>query len=293
MPGAREGAGTKLPPFSGSRPRTAFSFLNPLTSLLKMNCNLILHCGARAVERSALGSVHTPEPTKTWQPIPHLRLVEQVEKALTASHLRVVNQAHSLSEDGFRYFGLMHIRNGHEAADFAWVMGLRNSHDMTYPAGIVAGTQVFVCDNLAFNGEVRFARKHTRNILRDLPLIAERAVARLVEKWHTQERRIAVYKERTLADRDAHDLIVRALDIGVIGSRTVLPVLNQWRKPAHEDFAPRTAWSLFNGFTETMKGDSLMLLPRRTEALHGLFDGFVGLASGRIGQASPSLAGVN
>ena len=137
----------------------------------------------------------------------------------------------------------------------------RNSHDKAFPAGIVAGTQVFVCDNLAFGGEVKFARKHTRFILRDLPLIAERAVARLVEKWHTQARRIATYKEHALIDRDAHDLIVRALDLGVIGSRIVLPVLEQWRKPAHEAFAPRTAWSLFNGFTETMKGDSLMLLP--------------------------------
>lgn len=256
-----------------------------------MKCNLTLHCGARAVERPALGFIPTPEATASWQPIPHLQLVEQVERALTASRLTVVNQAHSLSDDGYRYFGLMHVRNGHEASDYAWVMGLRNSHDKTFPAGIVAGTQVFVCDNLAFGGEVKFARKHTRNILRDLPLIAERAVARLVDKWHTQERRIAAYKEHALADRDANDLIVRALDIGVIGSRTILPVLCQWRNSAHEAFAPRTAWLLFNGFTETMKGDALMLLPKRTEALHGLFDGLVGLAANRPGQASPTHAG--
>lgn len=200
---------------------------------------------------------------------------------MRASNLAIVNQAHRLSHDGQRYFGLMHIRNGQENIDYAWVMGLRNSHDKTFPAGIVAGTQVFVCDNLAFGGEVKFARKHTRFILRDLPMIAERAVARLVEKWHTQERRIAAYKEHTLVDRDAHDLIVRALDLGVMGCRTALPVLGQWRKPAHAEFAPRTAWSLFNGFTETMKGDSLALLPKRTEALHGLFDGCVGLLLGK------------
>lgn len=256
-----------------------------------MNCNLIMHCGARAVERPALGLVKTPAATPSWQPIAHLGLIEQVEKALAASRLTIVNQAHSLSQDGSRYFGLMHIRNGHENNDYAWVMGLRNSHDKTFPAGIVAGTQVFVCDNLAFGGEVKFARKHTRFILRDLPQIAERAVARLVEKWHTQEKRIAVYKEHKIADRDAHDLIIRALDIGVIGSRAVLLVLGQWREPVHEAFAPRTAWSLFNGFTEAMKGDSLMLLPKRTEALHGLFDGFCGLVH-RIGGLA-AIPGVN
>ena len=248
-------------------------------SLTYMNCNLVLHCGARAVDRPALDSVVTPVATSSWQPIPHLRLVEQVELALTASRLQIVSQAHSLSHDGRRYFGLMHIRNGRDESDHAWVLGLRNSHDKTFPAAIVAGTQVFVCDNLAFGGEVKFARKHTRFIVRDLPLIAERAIARLVEKWHTQERRIAAYKDRDMDDRDAHDLLVRALDIGAIGALTMRPVLSQWRKPAHGAFAPRTAWSFFNAFTETLKGDNLMLLSKRTEALHGLFDCHVGLTN--------------
>ena len=206
-----------------------------------------------------------------------------------ASSLKIVNQAHSLSQDGMRYFGLVHVANGKESNEHAWVMGIRNSHDKTFPAGIVAGTQVFVCDNLSFGGEVKFARKHTRFILRDLPLIAERAVARLVEKWHTQEKRIAVYKEHKVADRDAHDLLIRALDIGVIGSRAVLPVLGQWREPVHEAFAPRTAWSCFNAFTEAMKGDNLQILPRRTEALHGLFDGYCGLVHQFGGLTNPGV----
>jgi hypothetical protein len=254
-----------------------------------MNCNLIMHCGARAVERPALGLVKTPAATPSWQPVPHLQLIEQVEKALVASSLKIVNQAHSLSQDGMRYFGLVHVANGKESNEHAWVMGIRNSHDKTFPAGIVAGTQVFVCDNLSFGGEVKFARKHTRFILRDLPLIAERAVARLVEKWHTQEKRIAVYKEHKVADRDAHDLLIRALDIGVIGSRAVLPVLGQWREPVHEAFAPRTAWSCFNAFTEAMKGDNLQILPRRTEALHGLFDGYCGLVHQFGGLTNPGV----
>jgi hypothetical protein len=258
-----------------------------------MNCNLVLHCGARAVERTALASVDTPVATPTWQPIPHLRLVEQVELALNSCQLKIVNQAHCLSQDGWRYFGLMHIRNGREESDYAWVLGLRNSHDKTFPAGIVAGTQVFVCDNLSFGGEVKFARKHTRFIERDLPNLAARAIARLVEKWQTQEHRIAAYKDRSLYDSEVHDLLVRALLIGAIGSRTMLPVLNQWRNPAHNDFAPRTAWSLFNAFTETLKGENLMALPRRTEALHLLLDRHVGLVEREAPHAELAVVGAN
>jgi hypothetical protein len=53
-------------------------------------------------------------------------------------------------------------------------------------------------------------------------------------------------------------------------------VLKEWRKPQHAEFEPRTAWSLFNSFTEVFKGQ-LRGLPAKTERLHGLLDNYVGL----------------
>ena len=85
--------------------------------------------------------------------------------------------------------------------DYALVLGLRNSHDKMFPAGIVAGASVFVCDNLSFSGEVKFARKHTRFINRDLPQIVERAIGKLVDLWHDQDARIGAYKEAEVDDR--------------------------------------------------------------------------------------------
>lgn len=241
------------------------------------SCNLILHCGAAAVERAALKNVRTPLATATWSPIPHLRLIEQVERALSAAKLTIVNQAHSLSHGGDRYFGLIQVEAGKSNGDYSLVLGLRNSHDKRFPAGLVAGAQVFVCDNLSFNGEVELSRKHTRFIGRDLPLLTERAIGQLQEKWHGQEQRIGRYMGYALDDRDAHDLMVRAVDVGVCPV-TVLPkVVQEWREPSHEVFKERTVWSLFNGFTEALKGN-LGMLPNRTQALHGLMDGYVGLA---------------
>ena len=31
-------------------------------------------------------------------------------------------------------------------------------------------------------------------------------------------------------------------------------VIEAWEDPEHEEFTPRTAWSLFNAFTEVQKG---------------------------------------
>jgi hypothetical protein len=54
-------------------------------------------------------------------------------------------------------------------------------------------------------------------------------------------------------------------------------VLAAWRQPAHGEFEARTVWSLFNSFTEALKQGNLAELLKRTEALHGLLDGHVGL----------------
>ena len=240
-------------------------------------CNLVLHCGGASVDRDAVRSVPTPLSTPTWTPIPHLRLVEQVERALRAAHYEIVTQAHALSHSGDRYFGLIQVVSARSNPDYSLVLGLRNSHDKRFPAGLVAGAQVFVCDNLSFHGEVELSRKHTRFIGRDLPLLTERAIGQLQESWHSQEKRIDRYMGHAIADRDAHDLMVRAVDVGVCPV-TVLPkIVQEWREPSHAVFRERTVWSLFNGFTEALKGN-LGLLPARTQALHGLMDGYVGLA---------------
>lgn len=240
--------------------------------------NLLLHCGARAAERHQIIDVPTPRPTESWTPIPHIELVNHVESTIRSNGLTVGTQAHSLTHDGMRYFGLMEIQRRVSDQDYCWVLGLRNSHDKTFPAGIVAGSSVFCCDNLAFSGEVKLARKHTRFILRDLPQLVQGAVGKLMERWHHQDSRIASYKLTDLDDRTAHDLVVRALDVGVCPNRHIPLVLHEWRMPRHEAFLPRNVWSLFNAFTETLKGN-LTELPRRTEALHGLLDNHVGLSA--------------
>lgn len=239
--------------------------------------NLILHCGAHHVDLDEVHTVNTPRPTDSWCPIPHHQLIATVQKTLTTTKLRIGTQAHSLSHEGQRYFGLMEIHAQKASEDYCWVLGLRNSHDKTFPAGIVAGASVFVCDNLSFSGEIQFARKHTRFIVRDLPQLVERSIGLLLAKWHDQDKRIAAYKEAEITDTAAHDLIIRATDVGVCSNRLIPTVLHEWREPKHNDFETRNVWSLFNSFTESLKDGNLAELPKRTQALHGLLDTHVGL----------------
>jgi hypothetical protein len=240
---------------------------------------MILHCGAVKVDEQELRAVVPPANTNTWFPLPHHELVDCARRHLNNAGIEIVDELHTLTRNGDRYFGLLAVknRNTQSREDYEWLAGIRNSNDRAFSAGIAFGSRVMICDNLAFSGEIVIARKHTRYIVQDLPRLITRAAGDLKTHWHGMDRRIQQYKEAEITDSVAHDTIIRALDAKVISGQDVRHVLKEWRKPSHEAFEPRTAWSLFNGFTEVLKDVSMQDLPRRTRSLHGVIDAQIGL----------------
>jgi len=238
--------------------------------------SLCLHTGAKIIEMEQLRNVVTPDATPTWTPVAHDALVDSVKGALVSSGANIVKEEHALYRDGARYFGLLHLSENNDGGNT--VIGIRNSHDKTFPAGLSLGNHVFVCDNLSFSGDVTVARKHTRFIGRDLDRLIYFAVGKLADLRQKQLIRFAAYKGRELSDLEAHDLIIRALLAHIISGEAVTKVVGEWRKPAHDEFAPRNVWSLFNDFTEVLKGIAPQAAVRRTMTLHGLLDAHCQLA---------------
>ncbi|HPA21594.1 MAG TPA: DUF932 domain-containing protein [Verrucomicrobiae bacterium] len=240
---------------------------------------LLLHCGGRVVGREELLAVPTPEGTETWYPLDHGAILEEVEGQLGTTGFTIEGERHALSHGGMRYFAVLAVSlPGRIEDEYQWVVGLRNSHDMTYPAGLVAGTHVLVCSNLAFCGEVRISRKHTRFAMRDLRHLVARAVGQLGERFRSLDARVAAYKEARVPDWLAHDVVIRAADCRAITVSQIPDVLKEWRRPEHEAFRPRNAWSLFNAFTGVYREINPHTALRRGEALHGLFDAVVGMS---------------
>lgn len=248
--------------------------------------NLILHCGGSAATREQLATVETPGPSGRWHPIPHLELVTQVETRLQENGMRIVNESFGLANDGHRMFGLLQVANGQNSEDYSWVAGLRNSHDKSFPAGLCVGSGVFVCDNLAFSSEIVFGRRHTTNIMRDLPALVGTAIGRLGESWTSQNKRIDAYKGTELSKGDAAYMLMDALEQDVINTRQIIPAIQEWKKPSHEEFAQdRNVWRFFNAITEVLKpregsnkkGHYLFDLPAKTSRLHAICDAASGI----------------
>jgi len=240
---------------------------------------MLLHCGAELVPRKGLAAVKTPKGTSSWYPLPHGDLLGEVLGQLDSAGFRLIGESHALNHEGHRYFGVLEVslEGRSNDAGYGWVVGLRNSHDKVFPAGLVAGTRTMVCDNSAFSGEVRISRKHTKNAWRDLRHLTARAVGQLGERFMTLDARIEAYRGEPMPDWAAHDMVIRATDCRAITPSQIPSVLGEWREPQHEDFRPRTLWSLFNAFTEVYKGQNPAATVKRSQALHGLCDAVVGI----------------
>ncbi len=238
--------------------------------------SLVLHCGAHQVSRESVTAAPTPTNTDTHFPIAHSQLLDRVTNLVDTSGWSITSEAHALSHNNNRYFGLLELQSSRD--DHGLVIGIRNSHDKTFPASLALGSKVFVCDNLSFSGDIKISRKHTRHITDDLPRVVAEAFGRLAGYRTRQNHRFDAYKQSSVGVAEAHDLIVKAIDAQAIAAPAVPAVLKEWRSPSHPEFRPRTAWSLFNAFTEVYKDGSLIQTHQKSQRLHGLLDAHLGIA---------------
>lgn len=237
-----------------------------------MLTGLNLHSGGNTVSLDELAAAPTPANTQSYYPIPHIQLVEQVKDSLFRTGFSITDETHALNNE--RYFGLMDLKSDY--SDRTTTIGLRNSHDKTFPAGLVLGNRVFVCSNLSFSGEIKFSRRHTVNIFRDLPLLVDAAVGRIDAFETNQAARVEAYKTTELDVQTADHIFMSALRAQIVAPSALPKVLNDYLNPQHNEFKKDgfTIWRLFNAFTENMK-NSLWMLPKRTMALQAILDSFV------------------
>ena len=94
-------------------------------------------------------------------------------------------------------------------------------------------------------------RKHTNGI--DLETLLPEAMERVIGGYGDLENKIGELKRKYLTINQARLMTVRAAERKVIPSCDILPVLEEFQKPRHEEFSEPTQWSLFNAVTEVCK----------------------------------------
>lgn len=215
---------------------------------------LMLHRGGWEASKADLAAVAVPEPTESYHPVPYGRFIEEVELHVPRFGLSVQSEAFAVAREGGQMFGVLTCVNGQPAADYALAIGVRSSYDRSLAVSMASGINVTVCSNLAFSGEVKMNRKHTVHVFRDLPDLVYRMLSQVSSMRERTDGEIAAMKVCDLPPAHAHHLMVEAIRSNVLPASRLPKVIEAWDEPRHEEFALRTAWSLFNAFTEVQKG---------------------------------------
>ena len=263
--------------------------------------SLLTHCGSRRVSESVLQKMGTAEGTETHRPISHWDAFNRTANGLRAAGWEVVSAKHSVNSrnetSGLwdQYFGLIELAkgvHGHDGAaseldqEASMMAAVRNAHDKRFPYGFAYGANVFVCDNLAFHGEVTKTRRHTKNIEEDLDEVIRRGIEMLNHGRIVIAKRHRSYQQTQLLESEVNDIIVRSYrDFNAIPKTLITDVLNEFHEPSHDEHKEydsghaglRSMWRLYNAYTESLKGrGSLATLGDRTMRLHKLLDNYAG-----------------
>jgi hypothetical protein len=225
---------------------------------LPRNSTLVVHAGGTRRTRGELATLHTPTPTATWKPVPHIDLVAELIRGLVAQGVTVARDDYcTMGKDDAKLLGTMDLRIPDlDTPDFGMGLGLRGANDKSLSIQVIAAARVFVCDNWAFSGSsgaVFLKKKHTSRL--DLAAVVPPAIDQFLERAGAFRLDIDRMRDFALSDGRAKEVIHDAFNAGVMPLR-LFPAVSRlyFQDEAQaEKFPDRTLWSLNNAMTEAVK----------------------------------------
>lgn len=170
-----------------------------------------------------------------------------LDRVLVQKQIQIREEEFALRRDGAVLFGVLELAYG-ETQEGTAALGLRTANDKSMSIQICAGLAVFVCDNLAFRGDlIALRRKHTSGL--NLQEELTTAVLRFQDHFGQLVGEIDVLKRRELADIEAKALMHEVFAKGMMPLRLLPAVSRLYFHSELVQFKPRNAWSLHNAFT--------------------------------------------
>jgi hypothetical protein len=113
--------------------------------------------------------------------------------------------------------------------------------------------RVMVCANGMFVNKVldSVKRKQTTHI--SYRSIIDAGLQNYVDRLDKLNDKVDLMKSITVNEEQYSKTLISAGRLGIIAWSGLGKVDQEWKNPRHDEFKPRTAWSLYNGFTEVAK----------------------------------------
>ncbi len=214
---------------------------------------MFIHRGGEVITREQLDLIKVPEATDSYIPVSHYHLADKLV-GISTDILRdyvLVGESYAVARQGNQMFAALKFQR--DESEMALSIAFRNSYDRSMSLGIAIGASVFVCDNLALEGNIVVMRKHTKNVWNELEDVA---IATLYKSQKTFEQIVAnaaLLKKQRLQDDEAFMLMGMLFGHRVVSPRQLSVLKEEWVHPSHPEFEERNMWSFFNAATESLK----------------------------------------
>lgn len=232
---------------------------------------LMLHRGSESATMNELISIPLPQKTRTYQPVPHEQLSTMLLQMVASifPDFSYEKSHFGLAADGNKMFGIHTFRSVDTSLGLS--IGFRNSYDRSMSVGIAVGASVFVCDNMMIAGDITVLRKHTSNVIRDMESMALSAIYRSQSTYAEILDDAGAMQDMPVSDDQAYRMLGLVYGRGIMTPRQIPVAHREWEVPTHDEFAPRTVWSLYNAITESLKSAPPTSIMEKHLSLHKLF----------------------
>ncbi len=232
---------------------------------------LMLHRGAESATMNEIIAIPLPQKTRTYQPVPHEQLSTMLLQMVASifPDFEYEKSHFGLAADGNKMFGIHTFRSEDSALGLS--IGFRNSYDRSMSVGISVGAAVFVCDNMVISGDITVLRKHTSHVIRDMESMALQAIYRSQSTYQEILEDAGAMRDIPINDDQAYRMLGLVYGRGIMTPRQIPVAHREWEAPSHDDFSPRTVWSLYNAITEALKSAPPASIMEKHLSLHRLF----------------------
>ena len=243
---------------------------------------MIYTCGANVLTRRDLRKIPVPKREDTgsnWKGVQHGVLADTLVTYVNKIGLRIAKETWYTNPNQMCLYGALDIEVGSSEYKLEigqpayYSIGVRHDNGGRFAVSLAMGARVLVCSNGVFSGDYLLKSRHYSDL--DLGKMIEDGV----EEWLTETPSLDLFirglQQTNLDERDVFHLVGEAGDMvngvenkyGCICWAHLQKVLKMWKHPVHKEFEPRTAWSLYNCFTEVGKDLSP---PHQMRLLKGL-----------------------
>lgn len=235
---------------------------------------MIVHRGGEIITRAQLDLIKVPEATESYIPVSHYHLADKLV-TISTDILRdyvLVGENYAVARQGNQMFAALKFQK--DDSDMALSIAFRNSYDRSMSLGIAIGATIFVCDNLALQGDIVIMRKHTKNVWNELE---DLTIATLYKSQKTFDQIVAdsgLLKKQMVQNDEAFMFMGMLLGYNIISVRQFTVLKEEWLHPKHSEFEERNMWTFFNATTESLKScPPVTIMEKHAQAYNFLVQG--------------------